>query len=114
MSDNLAARKQARALRDEAHAGGLRFEAYLPGRLADWLLEQVENGHFVDPSEAVFVMVGLFRDMEPHQDLRDELLRRQLQAAMDDPRPAKAASEVFDALERRYAEPLPPLARWLK
>jgi len=114
MSDNLASREQAHALRDQARVGGVRFEAYLPGRLADWLLEQVENGHFADPAEAVFVMVGLFRDLEPHQDLRDELLRRKLQAAMDDPRPAKAASEVFDALERRYAEPLPPPARWLK
>ncbi len=114
MSDNLADREQAHVLRDEARAGGLRFEAYLPGRLADWLLEHVEKGHFVDPSEAVFVMVGLFRDMEPHQDLRDELLRRKLQGAMDDPRPAEPASDVFNALERRYAEPLPQPARWLR
>jgi Arc/MetJ-type ribon-helix-helix transcriptional regulator len=114
VSDNPAAHDQAQALRDQARAGGLRFEAYLPGSLADWLLEQVENGHFADPAEAVFVMVGLFRDLEPHQDLRDELLRRKLQGAIDDPRPSKPASEVFDALERRYAEPLPPPARWLK
>jgi antitoxin ParD1/3/4 len=114
VSENLAAREQAHLIRDEARAGGLRFEEYLPGRLADWLLEQVEKGHFADPSEAVFVMVSLFRDLEPYQDLRDELLRRKLQAAMDDPRPTKPASEVFDALERRYAEPLPPPARWLK
>jgi Arc/MetJ-type ribon-helix-helix transcriptional regulator len=114
VSDIRSASEQARALRDEARAGGLRFEAYLPGRLADWLLEQVEKGHFIDPSEAVFVMVGLFRDLEPHQDLRDELLRRKLQTAMDDPRPAKPASEVFDALERRYSEPPPRPARWLK
>ena len=113
MSDIHAAREQARAPRDEARAGGVRFDAYLPGRLADWLLEQVESGHFADPAEAVFVMVSLFHDLEPHQDLRDELLRRKLQTARDDPRPAKPASEVFDALERRYAEPLPPPARWL-
>ena len=114
MSDNLAAREQAHLIRDEVRAGGLRFEAYLPGRLADWLLEHVESGHFADPAEAMFVMVSLFRDLEPHQDLRDELLRRKLQAAIDDPRPAKPASEVFDALERRYAEPPPRPARWLK
>ena len=82
MSDNPADRDQAQALREQARAGGLRFEAYLPGSLADWLLEHLEKGHFVDPSEAVFVMMGLFRDMEPHQDLREELLRRKLQAAM--------------------------------
>jgi hypothetical protein len=114
VSDNPAAREQARALREQACAGGLQFEAFLPSMLADWLLQHIESGHFADPAEAMFVMAGLFRDLEPHQDLRDELLRRKLQAAMDDPRPAKAASEVFDALERRYAEPLPPPARWLK
>jgi Arc/MetJ-type ribon-helix-helix transcriptional regulator len=112
VSDNLADQEQAHVLRDQARAGGLRFEASLRGRLADWLLEHVEKGRFADPAEAVFVMVGLFHDLEPHQDLLDELLRRKLQAAMDDPRPAKAASEVFDALERRYGEPMPPPARW--
>ena len=112
MNGNPAAHDQAQALRDQARAGGLRFEAYLPGSLADWLLAHVEKGHFIDPSEAVFVMVGLFRDLEPHQDLRDELLRRKLQAAMDDPRPPRPAHEVFNALECRYAKPLPPLARW--
>lgn len=112
--DNLAARAQAKALRDEARAGGLRFEAFLPGSLADWLLEQVETGLFDDPSEAIFVMVGLFRELEPHHDLRDELLRRTLQAAMDDPRPPIPAEQVFSALERRHAEPLPSPAIWRK
>ena len=114
MSDNPAAHDQAQTLPDQARAGGLQFEAYLPGSLADWLLEHVEKGHFTDPSEAVFVMVSLLRDLEPHKDLRDELLRRTLQAAMDDPHPPRPADEVFNALERRYAEPLPPPARWRK
>jgi hypothetical protein len=42
---------------------------------------------FSDPGEAVFVMLGEDRDLEPHADLREELLRRTLQAAMEDPRP---------------------------
>src|SRR3546814_4408255 len=50
-ADNYAERDQAKALREQARAGGLRFEAYLPGDMADWLLAQVERGHFVDPSE---------------------------------------------------------------
>ena len=75
-ADNYAERDQAKALCEQARAGGLRFEAYLPGDMADWLLAQVEGGHFVDPSEAVFAIVKNFIDMEPHRDLRDELLRR--------------------------------------
>src|SRR3546814_10318758 len=48
------ARGQAKALREQARAGGLRFEAYLPPALADWLLERIERGTFADPGEAVF------------------------------------------------------------
>jgi len=50
---------QAKALREQARAGGLRFEAYLPPALADWLLVHSERGTFRYPtfrypSEAVF------------------------------------------------------------
>src|SRR3546814_4397302 len=54
----------------------LRFEAYLTGDQADWLLERIERGMFADPSEAAFAIVKNFIDMEPHHDLRDELLRQ--------------------------------------
>ena len=47
-ADNYAERDQAKALREQALAGGLRLEAYLPGDMADWLLAQVEQGHELD------------------------------------------------------------------
>jgi hypothetical protein len=34
---------QARALREPAGKGGLRFEAYLPPDLAEWLLDLIER-----------------------------------------------------------------------
>jgi hypothetical protein len=40
---------QAKALRAQARDGGLRFDAYLPSRLADWLLAHIERGTFRDP-----------------------------------------------------------------
>src|SRR3546814_4566187 len=42
--DNPVSRAQAESLREQARAGGLRFEAYLPPALADWLLEPIERG----------------------------------------------------------------------
>jgi len=39
---------QARALREQAAKGGLRFEAYLPPDLAEWLLGLIERGIFVE------------------------------------------------------------------
>jgi antitoxin ParD1/3/4 len=64
---------QAKALRKQAAEGGLRFEAYLPPQLAEWLLERIEKGVFLDPSEAVFVLLGEYEELEPHTDLRQEL-----------------------------------------
>lgn len=113
-ADNHAERDQAKALREQARAGGLRFEAYLTGDQADWLLARVERGLFVDPSEAVFAIVQNFIEMEPHRDLRDELLGRLLDAAAADLESARPAEEVFAELRRELAKPRPEPARWEK
>jgi antitoxin ParD1/3/4 len=106
--------EQAKALRDQARAGGLRFEAYIPPDLAEWLLDQVERGAFVDPSEAVFVMLTEQRDLEPHADLREEILRRSCQAAMDDPRPGISHDEFKAWLRRLVEMPRAVPAVWRK
>ena len=95
-----------------ARKGGLRFEAYLPSELAAWVLDFVERGVFVDPGEAVFVILDEHRDLEPHADLRQEALRRSLQAALDDPRPAIPLAEVEAQMEKLLAEPRPAPAVW--
>src|SRR3546814_19049362 len=69
-ADNYAERDQAKALREHARAGGLRFQAYLPGDQADWLLERIERGLVPDPSEDVLPLVQHFIHLEPHKDLR--------------------------------------------
>lgn len=103
---------QAKALREQASKGGLRFEAYLPPTLAEWLLNSIEQGVFTDPAEAVFVLLGESQELEPHLDLRRELRRRQLQAAMDDPRPSIPDEEVVAKLQRMLAEPRAAPATW--
>lgn len=92
---------QAKALKEQAGKGGLRFEAYLPPGLAAWVLELIARGDFTDPSEAVFVMLTEQHDLEPHADLRQELLSRTVQTAIDDPRPPLPAEEVWEELRRR-------------
>src|SRR3546814_1143486 len=98
-ADNYAERDQAKALREQARAGGLRFEAYLTGDQADWLLERIERGMFADPSEAVFAIVKNFIDMEPHHDLRDELLRR----ILDGSRSEEQTSELQSLMRNSHA-----------
>jgi Arc/MetJ-type ribon-helix-helix transcriptional regulator len=104
---------QAIALLEQAKAGGLRFSVYLPSDLADWLLKLVEHGIFLDPSEAVFVMLQEQQQLAPHQDLRRELLTRTLQAAIDDPRPAISSEEALKRMRKLLASSPEP-AVWEK
>jgi len=113
-ADNAHVVEQAGGLRDKAAAGGLKFEAYLPPDLAVWLLDRIEQGKFIDPSEAAFVLLGEARDLEPHADLRNELLKRSIQAAIDDPRPSIPAEEVWQSLQNKFDNPLPEPAKWEK
>ena len=53
-------------------------------------------------------------NMAGTEDLRDELLRRMLQAAIDDPRPRIPHEEVCSRMERWLAEPRAEAARWEK
>ena len=103
---------EAKALRDPARKGGLRFEAYLPPELADWILEYVERGVFTDPSEAVFVMLGEQKDLEAHVGLRQECLRRSLMAARDNSGSGLSGEETKAWLEKLVSQPPAQPAVW--
>lgn len=113
-ADMAHAVEQAKRLRDQAAKGGLRFEAYLPPGLALWLLDRIEQGKFLNPSEAVFVILDEHEELEPHADLRGELFKRRIQAAADDPRPGISGEELKARLREKFKEPLPEPARWEK
>lgn len=103
---------QAKILKEQAGKGGLRFEAYLPSGLAEWLLDLVERGVFLDQSEAVFVILGEYKNLEMHPDLRQELLKRVLEAAVNDPRPPISFEEFKERFDELRAEPPQAPAIW--
>lgn len=113
-ADEAHAVEQAKRLRDQAAKGGLRFEAYLPPSLALWLLDRIERGQFLDPSEAVFVILGEHEELEPHADLRRELFKRRIQAAADDPRPGISSDEMLKRLREVTKESRQEPAKWEK
>jgi len=113
-ADKAHAVEQAKQLRDQAAKGGLRFEAYLPPSLALWLLDLIEQDTFLDPSEAVFVILGEHEELEPHADLRRELFKRMIQAAADDPRPGISGEEMMKRLREASKEARQEPARWEK
>ena len=106
--------EQAKSLQEQASRSGLRFEVFLPPGLAEWILDSVARGVFSDPGEAVFVMLGQARELEPHADLRHELLRRSFQASFDDERPGISLDE-FNERMRKQLEELPvEAAVWVR
>ena len=111
-ADKAYAIEQASRLIDHVAEGGLRFEAYLPPSLALWLLDLIKHGKFLDPSEAVFVILGEHKELKPHTDLRQELLKRSIQTAIDDPRPPVAADDLMKKMRERLTQSRPEPAKW--
>jgi antitoxin ParD1/3/4 len=75
--------KDIASVRRQAAEGGLRFEAYLPPGLAEWVISLVEQEVFHSPAEAVFVAMQSFRELDDHPDLNQELLNRVLQKRIE-------------------------------
>jgi antitoxin ParD1/3/4 len=100
-----AGKAQAAALKPQASEHGLRFDGYFVPDVATWVLSHVENGDFHAPSDAVFVAMQVFMELQDYPDLREELLRRELQKALDDPRPSipgdEALARIMDRVKRR-------------
>jgi len=111
-TERRAGAAHAAALKAQAAEGGLRFEAYLPSDLAVSLLDLISQGVFMDPSEAVFVMIGEQQDLAAYPDLRRELLRRTIEDAANDPHPGYSAEEVFAEIDAMLAAPMRPAAVW--
>jgi antitoxin ParD1/3/4 len=108
------ASEKARSLRDQATKVGLKFEAFLPSGLALWLLDKIEQGEFINPAQAAYELLKQTRELEPHADLRDELTRRSVQAAIDDPRPPIDAEALMKKMEEIAKRPAEKAAVWEK
>lgn len=91
--------EQARRLKKQARDGGLKFEAFLPSDIAEWVLEMVEQGEFIDPSEAVFVLMKQAKELHPHRDLRKELLKRSIEEGAKGP--FIDGEEAMESLRKR-------------
>ncbi len=103
---------QAKSLKEQAAKGGLRFEAVLGPAQALWFLGLIERRKFGDAGEALFVMLGEMQDLEPHGDLRKELLKRSLDAALNDPGPPVPLEDIFASLNEKREGPKPAPAIW--
>ena len=100
---------QAKGLREQAERGGLVFDAWLPPQQALWFLGLIEQGKFADPADALFNLLGEAQDLAPHDDLRRELLKRSLDASLNNPGPAipieACVPDMLSRIEGTQPEP---------
>lgn len=69
------------------------------GELQDRVDERVGSGAYSSASEVI--RAGL-RALDREEAALDEVLRRKIQEAYDDPRPSVPAEEVFERLRRHH------------
>jgi antitoxin ParD1/3/4 len=108
--------KDLASVRQQAAEGGLIFEAYLPPALAEWVIGLVEHEVFHSPSEAVFVAMQSFRELDDHPDLKQELLNRAIQKGINAAEEGGGipAEEVMERLRKAMEEPRAEPAMWDK
>lgn len=70
------------------------------GELQERVEARVRSGAYSSASEVV--RAGL-RALDREEEALDELWRRKIQEAYDDPRPSIPAEQVFERLERKHA-----------
>jgi antitoxin ParD1/3/4 len=104
------------SLRRQAAEGGLTFEAYLPPGLAAWVINLVDQEVFRSPSEAVFVAMQSFRELDEHPDVKRELLHRTIQKGIDSAEQGGAmpAKDVMARLRKEIERPRAEPAVWDK
>jgi Arc/MetJ-type ribon-helix-helix transcriptional regulator len=100
--------------KNQVAEGGLQFEAYLPSDLASWVVELVEQGAFTSPSEAVFVAMQTFRELDRHPEIKNALLGRMIADAEKDIEKGNTISheQVMAELERILFQKTPTPAKW--
>ena len=73
---------------------GERFEAFIQ--------EQIRDGRYQNASEVVRAGLRLLEDQELERQRHLEKLKADIQAALDDPRPALSHNEVFGGIKERH------------
>jgi len=108
--------KDIASVRRQAAKGGLTFEAYLPPALAEWVIGLVEHEVFHSPSEAVFIAMQSFQELDEHPDLQQELLNRAMQKGIEaaEEGGGNPAEEVMERLRKALEEPRAEPAVWDK
>lgn len=93
---------------------GLVFDAFLTKMEAGKIIDKIIDGSFADPNDFLHHMIHEYFEYVKHQDLRDEVLNRQLQEVLKDKNNTVSSTKVFDELRKKLNSPKPIPAKWIK
>jgi len=77
-----------------------KISVSLPSHMVDAIRSRVEAGYYASTSE---VMRAALRALDREEHVLDQVADAKIREALEDPRPAIPAEEVFDRLERLHA-----------
>lgn len=77
-----------------------KISVSLPSHMVDAIRSRVEAGSYASTSE---VMRAALRALDREEHVLDQVADAKIREALEDPRPAIPAEEVFDRLERLHA-----------
>lgn len=81
----------------------LKVELLLQPRQAEWILNKVVDRTYFSPSDALFHILTEYREIEPHNDIRQEVLRRSLDAvSLENTVPLEDVLKEFDKIPERH------------
>lgn len=107
--------ERAGLLRQQASDGGLKFEAYLPSGLAEWVLDMVEKGIFRDPAEAVFVYMSQAQDISEVPGLGDLIEEKIIEDRIQEAEMPNAKTYTMDEMKahlEKWSKEQHPSAYW--
>lgn len=84
---------------------GVKFEMFLTSDVAKFVMDLVNREIYVSPSEAVFWMMVEYQRYNKHQDLREEVQKREIEETIKESENGKLYSsiEVFASLAKSAA-----------
>lgn len=106
--------QQARELLLSLGERGLRFEVFLPGEMAHWFLTTISAGRFAHPNEMIVEMATVFRRLELHPDLKQELLARHIDQVRADKVPRTSNESLSKGIDQLGAIKAPEPLEWKK
>lgn len=93
---------------------GLVFDAFLTKIEAGKIIDKIIDGTFADPNDFLHHMIHEYFEYVKYQDLRDEVLNRQLQEVLNDKTNMVSSTKVFEELRKKLNNPKPIPAKWVK